>query len=432
MIVNLEGDTSRDFFWDPLSPTRTEELAQATESDLEERLLSLLRAAIEKRMMSDVPFGVFLSGGVDSSTNVALMSELMTDPVKTFSVAFKEYERYNELDYARAVAQRFGTDHHEIVIDEHDLQRFLPELIYHQDEPIADWVCVPLHFVAKLARENGTIVVQVGEGSDEVFHGYQSYIDHAHLTQRYWERLGRLPRPVRNAAAFAATAMTRRAGRGLQYSQAMASVAEGQLPFWGGFIAYQGTLKDEVTTNGRVQPDSYEIVERLWRQAERALPGADLLQKMTYLELKQRLAELLLMRVDKMTMATSVEARVPFLDHELVEFGIALPPDMKVRGGVGKYLLKKAVEGILPSEIIYRKKQGFGAPVAEWFRGDLGIRTQREIRESSLAERGLLNYDRIDEIWQSHRAGGNWSTQLWNLYNVSAWHDYWIAGRSLA
>jgi len=217
----------------------------------------------------------------------------------------------------------------------------------------------------------------------------------------------------------------------LQYSRAITSVTEGRLPFWGGFIAYEGTLKDEVTTNGRLQPDSYEIVERLWRQAERALPGADLLQKMTYLELKQRLAELLLMRVDKMTMATSVEARVPFLDHELVEFGIALPADMKVRGGVGKYLLKKAVEGILPPEIIYRKKQGFGAPVEEWFRGDLGHRTQGEIRESSLAERGLLDYDRIDEIWSSHRAGANWSTQLWNLYNVSAWHDYWIAGRSL-
>ena len=431
MIVNLEGETRRDFFWDPLSATRTEDLAQATESDLQERLLSLLRAAIEKRMMSDVPFGVFLSGGVDSSTNVALMTELMSDPVKTFSVAFKEHERYNELDYARAVAMRFGTDHHEIVIDEHDLQRFLPELIYHQDEPIADWVCIPLHFVAKLARDNGTIVVQVGEGADELFHGYQSYINHAHLTRRYWERLGRLPRPIQNAAAFAATAMTRRVGRGSQYSRAIANVAGGRLPFWGGAIAYEGALKDEVTTNGRVQPDSYEIVERLWRQAEHTFPGADLLQKMTYLELKQRLAELLLMRVDKMTMATSVEARVPFLDHELVEFGIALPPDMKVRGGVGKYLLKKAVEGILPLEIIYRKKQGFGAPVTEWFRGDLGHRTQREIRESSLAERELLNYDRIDAMWESHRAGANWGAQLWNLYNVSAWHDYWIAGRSL-
>src|SRR5207302_6273953 len=189
------------------------------------------------------------------------------------------------------------------------------------------------------------------------------------------------------------------------------------LSFWGGAICYQGALKDRVlSANGRAIPDSYEIVERFWRAAETERPGADLLQKMTYLELKQRLAELLLMRVDKMTMATSVEARVPFLDHDLVEFAMALPPSMKVRDGVGKYLLKKAVDGLLPHDIVYRRKQGFGAPVEEWFRGDFGRRAQREIRESSLAERGLLNYDRIDELWEAHRKGGNWSMQLWNIY----------------
>ncbi len=136
------------------------------------------------------------------------------------------------------------------------------------------------------------------------------------------------------------------------------------------------------------------------------------------------------MRVDKMTMATSVEARVPFLDRELVEFAMALPPRMKVRDGVGKWLLKRTVDGLLPSDIVHRKKQGFGAPVAEWFRGDLGTRAQQEIRGSSLAERGLLDYARIDELWAEHRSGRmDWSFQLWNLYNVSAWHDHWVAGR---
>jgi asparagine synthase (glutamine-hydrolysing) len=133
--------------------------------------------------------------------------------------------------------------------------------------------------------------------------------------------------------------------------------------------------------------------------------------------------------VDKMTMATSVEARVPFLDRELVEFALALPMEMKVRGGVGKWLLKRTTDGLLPSSIVHRKKQGFGAPVAEWFRGELGTLAQREIRGSSLAERGLLDYERIDELWCAHRSGrANWSFQLWNLYNVSAWHDHWVAG----
>jgi asparagine synthase (glutamine-hydrolysing) len=363
------------------------------------------------------------------------MSELMSDPVRTYSVAFKEHEQYNELDYAREIARRFGTDHHEVVLDSQDLEDFLPELIYHQDEPLADWVCVPLHFVSKLAREDGTIVVQVGEGSDEIFHGYDTYIQAARFRRRYWEPFQRVPGPLRRASGRAATGLARRVGRGEVHVESIVEAAQGRLPFWGGAIAYRGELKSRVLADGSngSAPDSYGIVEEIWDQAERDLPGADLLQKMTYLELKLRLAELLLMRVDKMTMATSVESRVPFLDQDLVQFATALPPEMKVRDGVGKYLLKSAVDGLLPHDIVYRKKQGFGAPVAEWFQGELGRRAQEQIKRSSLAERGLLDYDRLDEMWDAHRTGPvNWSFHLWNIYNVSAWHDYWIAGRVLA
>lgn len=433
MTVRADGTKKIERYWSPLSVERGAEVAQMSEREMQDRVLDLLRVAIDKRMMADVPFGVFLSGGVDSSINVALMSELMADPVRTFSVGFRQHEQYNELEYARQIAQRYGTDHHEVIIDWEDLEGFLPDLIYHQDEPIADWVCVPLHFVSKLARDNGTIVVQVGEGSDELFHGYDNYLHFARMTRRYWEPAQRVPRPLMRAVAHSAMSVARRTGRGAGYASAIDDAARGRLLFWGGAICWRGELKDQVLTNGRVHPDSYEIVERLWDEAGSRLPGADLLQKMSYLELKQRLAELLLMRVDKMTMATSVEARVPFLDHDLVEFAMALPPEMKVRDGLGKYVLKRAVEDILPREIVYRKKQGFGAPVAEWFQGELGNRAQRQIRESALAERGLLEYDRIDEMWSAHRAGrNNWSFQLWNLYNVSAWYDYWVAGRSLA
>jgi asparagine synthase (glutamine-hydrolysing) len=425
----------REIWWSPMSPSAAAEVADMDEGQVEERLLELLRASIKKRMMADVPFGVFLSGGVDSSTNVALMSELMDDPVRTFSVGFKEHEQYNELEYAREISTRFGTDHHEVLLDVEDLESFMPELIHHQDEPIADWVCVPLYFVSKLARDNGTIVVQVGEGSDELFHGYDHYITAARFRRRFWEPFQRVPRPLRQATSRMAVGLSERVGRGEVHVQALREAADGRLPFWGGAICYRGTLKERVMANGSNGggPNSYDVVERFWRQAERERPGADLLQKMTYLELKQRLAELLLMRVDKMTMATSVEARVPFLDHELVEFAMALPPELKVRDGIGKHVLKKAVEDVLPRHIVYRKKQGFGAPVAEWFKGPLGERAQREIRQSSLAERGLLDYDQIDRMWDAHRAGPvNWAFHLWNIYNVSAWHDYWVARRSLA
>ncbi len=430
MTVDEVGNIRSDIYWTPMSARRTEALTGASEHELGERLLELLRASIAKRMMSDVPFGVFLSGGVDSSTNVALMSELMSQPVRTFSVAFAEHERYNELDYARQIARRFKTDHHEVTIDVDDLVSFLPEMVHHQDEPIADWVCVPLYYVSKLARDSGTIVVQVGEGSDELFHGYQNYIDAVARRRRYWEPFQLLPTPIRELIGDSALALSRRTGRGTLHAQYVVDAAAGRQPFWGGAICYTGEFKRQILAGNGNRPDAYRVVRRLWEQAEHDSPHADLLQKMSYLELKQRLAELLLMRVDKMTMATSVEARVPFLDRELVEFALALPTSMKVRDGIGKWLLKHTVDGLLPSEIVHRPKQGFGAPVAEWFRGELGTRAQREIRDSSLAERGLLDYARIDELWAAHRAGrADWSFQLWNLYNVSAWHDHWVSNQ---
>ncbi len=318
MLVKPDGTTVSDVYWSPMAGPATAELEAMSEAELQTRLLDLLRGSIAKRMMSDVPFGVFLSGGVDSSTNVALMSELMDDPVRTYSVAFAEHEQYNELQYARQVAQRYATDHHEVVIDWDDLVSFLPEMVFHQDEPIADWVCVPLYYVSKLARDSGTIVVQVGEGSDEIFHGYQGYVDAAARRRRYWEPFQRVPAPLRRAMGRSVLSLSNRTGRGRFHAQYVADAAAGRLPFWGGAIAWQGDIKDGVLANGRVHPDAYAIVDELWQAAERERPGADLLQKMTYLELKLRLAELLLMRVDKMTMATSVEARVPFLDHELV------------------------------------------------------------------------------------------------------------------
>jgi asparagine synthase (glutamine-hydrolysing) len=431
MTVSACGHVHSDRYWSPIDATLAGHVVEMSEIEMEARLLELLRGSIAKRMMSDVPFGVFLSGGVDSSTNVALMSELMEDPVRTFSVAFRDQDRYNELEYARAIAKRFRTSHHEVLIDVDDLTDFLSDLIHHQDEPLADWVCVPLYYVSKLARENGTIVVQVGEGSDELFHGYVHYIREAWLRRRLWDPLRAMPQPLRRACAAGASALTYRLGRAVQYGEVVAAAANDQLPFWGGAICYRGRLKQRVLANGLVDRfDSYDVVERLWQETESAPVATDLLQKMTYLELKQRLAELLLMRVDKMTMATSVEARVPFLDHEFVEFAFALPERMKVRGGVGKYALKRAVEGLVPDDIIHRPKQGFGAPMSEWFRGDFGRRAQREIRESSLAERRLLDYEFIDELWRRHLGRhGDWASLLWTVYNVSAWHDYWVAGR---
>ncbi len=430
--VTPDGRTEVKRWWTPLSRSRTEELAAAGDAELQEELLAILRRSIERRMMADVPFGVLLSGGVDSSTNVALMDELMDRPVSTFSVAFAGHEQYNELGHARRIAELFGTDHHEVTIDESDLEDFLPDLIHHQDEPIADWVCVPLYYVAKLAKDSGTTVVQVGEGSDELFHGYSHYVDFAERGLGQVEGLRRMPRAVLRGALAAASPLAHRSGRGLAKVELLERAALERYPYWGGAIAWRGRARERLVGDRLGSHDPEEVVGRIWEEAARELPTIDLKQRMSYLEVKQRLAELLLMRVDKMTMASSVEARVPFLDHELVEFAFALPERAKVRDGVGKWILKEAVDGLLPRDVVHRPKQGFGAPVAEWFRGDLGVRSQRQIRNSSLAELGLLDMDYVDTLWESHRSGrGHWSFQLWNLLNVSAWHDHWVAGREL-
>jgi asparagine synthase (glutamine-hydrolysing) len=426
--VEQDGKFHSDIYWTPFNGAVAQEVAQMSEHEMEQRVLELLRQSVDKRMMSDVPFGVFLSGGLDSSTNVALMSELTSEPVRTFSTAPKGHPKYDELEPARLVARRFKTDHHEIVLDERDLQAFLPELLDKQDEPLSDWTCIPQHFVSQLARDNHTPVVQVGEGADELFHGYKGYNDHRRFFvpfQRY------LPSPLRRAVAHGALALTSRTGRGARHAEALHDAARSPIPYWGGSICFRGALKQEIigpalSSNG----DSLKLVERLWAEASTAVPPADLYQKMTYVELKQRLAELLLQRLDRVAMLSSVEGREPFLDHSLVEFAMALPPRMKYRDGTGKYVLKRAVRELLPSEIINRPKQGFGTPMVEWLRGSFGAQAQELVRRSSLVERGALRLEPVERLFAEHRTGrADRSYHLWNIYNVCAWHDRWVAGQ---
>ena len=429
MTVRADGSVQRDTYWDPLSQRAADEVGALSEDEMVERVRELMKASIRKRMMSDVPFGVFLSGGLDSSTNVALMAELTSEPVRTYSTAPKGHGKYDELRYARMVAERYGTDHHEILIDSADMEAFLPQLVHAQDEPTSDWTGVPQHFVTKLARDTGTIVVQVGEGADEIFHGYKGYVDHRRVVVPFQRAL---PRGLRRPLGAAAERATRRMGRAIRHGEALADAGRSSVPYWGGALCFRGHVKRSVLRSDDY-PESYGRVERLWEEAGRRLPGADIFQKMSYIELKQRLPELLLMRLDKITMVNSVEGREPFLDHELVETVLALPPDMKYRDGAGKHVMRRAVKDLLPAEILERRKQGFGTPMEEWLREDFGRRAQRAVRESSLAERGLLDYEQIDKLFEAHRTGrGDWSKHLWNLYSVSTWHDRWVAGRAPA
>ena len=453
MEIDPSGGLSARRFWDavPGKGIDSADIKGLSGAALEDfyttGIRERLEAGIEKRMMSDVPFGVFLSGGIDSSANVALMSRMMDRPVDTFTVGFKDYTHLNELDYASRVAKEFKTNHHEVLIDEGDMLGYLDDLVHHQDEPLADWVCVPLYFVSKLAKDSGVTVVQVGEGSDEQFSGYNSYRLYLQIHRQFWRAFKALPGPARRAAAFVTRKITcSHTPRLDRIADIMSRGAKHQELFWGAAHAYWNVHKDRVLvapieggpwpvldeagldTTGLESGDSGEAVSAMMGAFDQAYPGRDELTRMIHNEFRVRLPELLLMRVDKITMSTAVEGRVPFLDHELVDFTMDIPQAWKVKDGEPKYLLKKALKGVLADDILYRPKMGFGAPMAEWLRGDFGRQAEDAVLGSSLMKDGYFDRDHIARRFKGHRDGRQDNAlHLWLLFNLTAWHQHWIA-----
>jgi asparagine synthase (glutamine-hydrolysing) len=428
LTVSRDGTINLKQYWDALPPAEANVLS---EEEHKTEILRLLRESIKKRMMSDVPFGVFLSGGVDSSANVALMSEQMSRPVETFTVGFEDAEYLNELDSARRIARDFQTNHHEVIISESEMQKFLPDLVFHQDEPIADPVCVPLYYVSKLARDSGTIVVQVGEGADEIFSGYENYVRHLRIYEKFWQHAERVPSSLRRAASALSRPALEATGRKRAAIELIRRLGADEPLFWGGVVVYDETFKPRVLSSQMRERmhnrSSLEVVNSYLNYIEQERPRSDFLSRMTYLELKLRLPELLLMRVDKITMATSVEARVPFLDHHLVEYAMGVPRELKVEGRSGKHILKRALEEILPRDLLYSRKRGFGAPVREWFRNGLAGWFDSHLMNSTMRRRDFFDYQFIARLLDEHRRGTkDWGFHLWALLNLSLWYERWI------
>ncbi|MCA1633272.1 MAG: asparagine synthase (glutamine-hydrolyzing) [Acidobacteria bacterium] len=430
LVVGRDGEARVTQYWDAL-PALVASEPEMSDEEHRAEILRLLRASIKKRMMADVPFGVFLSGGVDSSANVALMAEQMSRPVRTYTVGFRDHEELNELESARQIARRYGTDHHEVLIGEEEMRRFLPELVFHQDEPIADPVCVPLFYVSKLARDSGTIVVQVGEGADEIFSGYDKYVRYLRIQERFWRHAERVPRAARRAASAVARPLMERTVKQRMAIELVRRLGADESLFWGSAIVFDETLKPRVLSRELrarlIGLSSYDVVREYQEQIARERPASDFLARMTYLELKLRLPELLLMRVDKITMATSVEARVPFLDHHLVEYALSLSRTLKVEGKSGKHILKRALEGVLPRDVLYRAKRGFGAPIRGWLKGGDGSLLDEHLLNSPMRRRAFLDYDFVARLVEEHRRGArDWSFHLWALLNLSLWYERWI------
>jgi len=396
-------------YWTPLPRA----MATGTEAELAEELTRRLREAVDIRRVSDVPLGCFLSGGVDSSAVVALMAELSPEPVETFSIAFRQKE-FDESDYARAHAARYGTNHHvrEVDADDYDL---LDRLVGMFDEPFADSSALPTYRVASVARERVTVALS-GDGGDELFAGYRRYL--WHVSEERVRRM--LPDGLRRSLFGALGSLYPKldwAPRSLRAKATFQELADDSV---GGFFRSVSRLNDELrlglySDGFRRALGGYHASETLrarWREADTDDP----LLAAQYVDLTTWLPGDILVKADRASMATSLEARAPLLDHELCEWAMSLPLAMKLNGKIGKYILKKAMEPKVSPDILYRPKMGFSVPLAKWFRGPLRDRLRAALRSEALADSGLFDMGYLTGLVERHQSGArDHSAELWSV-----------------
>jgi asparagine synthase (glutamine-hydrolysing) len=412
-------------YWDV--PVRGhDEQPPLSDAQAVDRFRELLRESVRIRLMADVPLGMFLSGGLDSSAIAALMAGMIDRPLKTFSVAFKD-RAFSELDYARQVAQAIRADAHEVVIDEQDFFGALPRLIWHEDEPIAHPSSVPLYFVSALAREHVKVVL-TGEGSDELMAGYGKYprgIVNWHAGTAY----SAVPEPLRAwIATHVVPSLPERVKRFAQRSFLVVPHTP-EAMFFDNFAAMglerqRGLLSERLAHTAT--PEQAYATSRAYFDAPNG--RSTLLDRLLYTDLKTYLVELL-MKQDQMSMAASIESRVPFLDHRLVEFVARLRPRLKLRGLTTKWLLRQAVSGILPREILSRPKMGFPVPFAVWMRGPYASVARDVLLDRRTRERGLLNIPAVERMLAAHASGhATAGDAIWSLLNLELWYRTYIDG----
>lgn len=422
--INENGNAHEHKYWDVWD--HVEPLEGVSEDEIAEKLMLELRTAIRLHKESDVPLGIFLSGGIDSSTNAVLFSEDETKQINTFSIGYdKNYESYeNELKYARLISKIVKSKHHEHILKLNHLIDFLPLMIELHDEPIADPVSVPAYYVSKLARENGVTVCQVGEGADELFIGYPSWISAFQM-----QRICDLPTPK----IFKKLALTSLKWFGKEntfHFEWLKRNIENMPVFWGGSEIFTETQKNRLLSTNFNKNwagiTSWEVLEPLYLQFKEKAWDQSPLNWMTYLDLNFRLPELMLTKIDKMSMGVSLETRVPFLDHKFVELSMSIPSKIKIKNGTLKYILKKGIKGLIPDEIIDRKKQGFGLPMQEWFLTELGTKVKKEITDF------CKETDYFNKNYVVEHANEMNETQLWCLVNYILWWKKYIKEEEIA
>jgi asparagine synthase (glutamine-hydrolysing) len=383
------------------------------------RYRELLEQCVSSHLMSDVPLGVFLSGGLDSSAVAALTTKIRREPIETFAVGYGE-EAFSELPFARTVAQHIGSKHHEVRLGREEFFQALPRLIWHEDEPIVWPSSVSLYFVAKLARERVTVVL-TGEGSDETLAGYTRYawtLMNSRMDAAYRAIVpGFLRDAVRKSTRSGLLSGTAR--RKLEHTFLARDGASWASFYFDNFysafsVAEQAELLTPETRE--LAGDPYAGSLQYWDAS-----SGDLLHRMLYTDIKTYLVELL-MKQDQMSMAASVESRVPFLDHELVEFTATIPAKYETQGMAGKYILKSAIEDLLPRDIVYRQKMGFPTPWAYWLSGPQLQSLEQLLLEPRTLARGLFRADALRKLFAEHRAGSrDHGNRIWRLLNLELW-----------
>jgi asparagine synthase (glutamine-hydrolysing) len=398
-----------------------------TEKDWIERIRAQLAQSVRMQMVSDVPIGAFLSGGIDSSTVVGLMARQTDRPIQTYAIGFEgaaAEQYYNELPYARQVAKLFGTEHREIVVKP-DAAKLLPRLLWHMDEPVADTAFITTYLVSEFARRDVKVILS-GVGGDELFGGYRRY-----LGDHYQEQFGRLPAWLRRAATSA--------GRRLPSDRHSPLLNLSRLAK--GFLE-SAELPLEERYQSYVEVFSVDAVHKLLRahgasatdrigDAFRLAGGEDALNRMLAVDAETQLPDDLLQLTDKMSMATSLECRVPLLDHELVELAARMPQDVKIRGGRLKHALKEAVSDILPRDIIERKKRGFGTPMGAWLKQDLAPMMHMLLSKDTIGQRGLFDFGEVSELIALHEANRiDGTDRLLALMNLEIWSRLYLDQRT--
>ncbi|HKY20056.1 MAG TPA: asparagine synthase (glutamine-hydrolyzing) [Vicinamibacterales bacterium] len=403
---------------------------QGEESRDDESWIAECRARLEEtvrmRLMSDVPLGMFLSGGIDSSAIAALMARMVPGPVKTFSVGYKETE-FSELTYAASVAKVIKTDHHEVVIGREDFFGALPKLIWHEDEPIVWPSSVSLYFVSKLAAEQVKVVL-TGEGADEMFGGYGRY--HSYLANQQWMAgYAHVPEGLRNwirSTVETSDMLSASIRRKLGHTLIGREPSLESLYLDNFYAAFSADEQRQLLASSSESPGSqYDTFLRHWNAHE----DASVLKRLLYADQKTYLVELL-MKQDQMSMACSIESRVPFLDHPFVEFAAAVPDRLKIRDGIGKYILKQAVKDLLPHDIIFRKKMGFPTPIRSWLHGAHAAPLLDALRDRNGLLAQYLHLPALNAMLERHQSGRIDATdRIWRLINLQLWGRIFLSGR---